>query len=295
MSLASTVELVSPARASTGENPVWSDEERALYWIDIEEPALHRLEPVAGVDKSWKFPSEIGAFALCGSGAVIMALRTGLAIFSPADGGFKTLCAPPYNPLKFRFNDGKCDALGRFWIGTMHDPLQDQTVNYASARPLGFYSHESGFQQRDAYAVIAKGLAWSHDSRRMYFSDSHARRIWTCAYDLRTATLSSPVIFAEFDEKDGTPDGASNDEDGFYWCALYGGRRVLSLSPDGRLDREIRLPISQPTMCAFGDPDYSTLYITSAAHGVENEPLAGGVFACRPGVRGLPPALFSDA
>ena len=132
------------------------------------------------------------------------------------------------------------------------------------------------------------------NSRRMYFSDSHARRIWAFDYDLQTASLSAPRIFAQFGAADGTPDGASVDEEGFYWCALYGGQRVLRLAPDGRLDREIRLPVSQPTMCAFGDADYATLYITSAAHGMEAERHAGGVFRCRPGIRGLPPALFAD-
>ncbi|MGJ0509803.1 MAG: SMP-30/gluconolactonase/LRE family protein [Methylocystis sp.] len=289
----SDVEVAIPAHAATGESPTWCAREEALYWIDIEEPALHRFRPSTGVDESWETPSEIGAFALCESGAVIVALRTGLAKLQPDAGVFEPLCAPPFNPLRHRFNDGKCDALGRFWVGTMYEPLRGQSTATTEARPLGFYRQEAAFQKQGADAVIPNGLAWSPDTRTMYFSDSHARSIWAFDYDVHSAALSGQRLFARFDEADGAPDGASVDEEGFYWCALYGGGRVFRLAPDGRIDREVRLPVSQPTMCAFGDADHATLYITSAAHGVD-ETDAGAVFRCRPGVRGLPPALFAD-
>lgn len=289
------VELVLDARAATGESPTWSARDQALYWVDIEEPALHRLDPATGRDDSFETPAEIGAFALCNSGAILVALRTGLAKITLRDGGFEPLGAAPYNPLIFRFNDGKCDARGRFWVGTMHEPLRGQAAGPPAARPVGFYTRETGFQAQGATAVIANGLAWSLDSRTMYLTDSAARKIWAFDYDLETARLSAPRLFAQFTPTEGTPDGASVDEEGFYWCALYGGGRIVRLSPEGRLDAEIRLPVSQPTMCAFGDADYATLYIASAAQGVETEPHAGGVFRCRPGVRGVPPALFADA
>jgi sugar lactone lactonase YvrE len=288
------VDLVADAHAATGENPAWSEKEQALYWVDIEEPALHRLNPATGRDESWETPSEIGAFALCRSGAVIVALRTGLAKMTLASGDFDFLCAPSYNPLKYRFNDGKCDLSGRFWVGTMRDPLRGQEAGPPAAQALGYFADRAGFVEKGASASIANGIAWSRDGRTMYFTDSGARTIWAYDYDLETATLSAQRLFAQFEASDGTPDGASVDEEGFYWCALYGGGRVLRLSPDGRVVQEIATPVSQPTMCAFGGADYATLYITSAAHGVETEPLAGGVFACRPGVRGTPPALFAD-
>jgi sugar lactone lactonase YvrE len=290
----SQVELVLGAHAATGESPTWSEREQALYWIDIEEPALHRLNPVTGVDESWETPYQIGAFAFCRSGAVIVALRTGVAKMTLGDGRFEPLCAAPYNPLLFRFNEGKCDSVGRFWIGAKYEPLRGQCAATLTARPLGFLTHGTAFQERSPKATIANGLAWSPDSRTLYFADSSLRRIWAYDYDPETAGLSGQRVFAQFEASDGTPDGATVDREGFYWCALYGGGRVLRLAPDGRIDREIRLPVSQPTMCAFGGADYATLYITSAAHGVATEPLAGGVFRCLPGVRGTPPALFAD-
>ncbi len=289
------IELVLDARAGTGENPVWNEKEQRLYWIDIEEPALHRLDPATGADESFETPARIGSFALCESGAILVALRSGLARIRTESGAFEPLCAPPYNPLSHRFNDGKCDARGRFWVGTMQEKLRGfGDAQTPAAKPVSVYTCRSGLQERNACAVIANGIAWSPDSRTMYFTDTHAGTIWAFGYDLETTSLSSRRVFAQFDVEKGSPDGAAVDAEGFYWCALYGGSRVLRLAPDGQIVRQIELPVSQPTMCAFGDADYETLYITSAAHGLKNEPLAGGVFRCRPGARGRPASLFAD-
>ncbi len=290
-------ELVLDARARTGENPVWSDREQALYWIDIEEPAVHRFDPRTSSDEHWEMPSAIGSFALCPDGDVVAALRTGLAKASLRDGGWASLSPAPYNPLKFRFNDGKCDARGRFWIGAMHSPLHrpGEKTSTPSKNALRVFTPQ-GLKEAGPTAVIANGLAWSPNSDRMYFTDSAARVIWAFDYDLETARLSSQRVFAQFGASEGTPDGAAVDAEGFYWCALYGAGQVVRISPEGEIERRMELPVSQPTMCAFGDEDYQTLYITTAADGVETrEPHAGGLFRARPGVAGLPPALFSDA
>ncbi|WP_370568592.1 SMP-30/gluconolactonase/LRE family protein [Methylocystis sp. Sn-Cys] len=289
------VELAVDARASTGESPTWCEREQALYWIDIEEPALHRFNPADNFDEVWEMPAEIGAFALCRNGTIIVALRTGLARFDPASQALEPLSSAPYNPLALRFNDGKCDARGRFWIGAMNDPLcapDGHSANLAGPALYAF-SHGEGLQDKQVRAVIANGLAWSPDWRTMYFSDSEKGTISVFDFDIDSAGLSRQRIFAQFRSSDGKPDGAAVDTEGFYWCALYGGGRIARLAPDGTMERDIRLPVSQPTMCAFGDVDYSTLYITSAAHGV-TEPQAGGVFRCRPGFRGLPTELFAD-
>lgn len=292
------VEPVLATRARTGENPIWSESERALYWIDIEQPAIHRFQPETGADDWWEMPCAIGGIALARSGAVVAALRTGLARVDLASGRFETLCAAPYNPLRHRFNEAKCDARGRFWVGMKYEPLRSPDGGGGgrdAAGPLHVFAG-GGLTERHACAVIANGLAWSPDSRTMYFSDSGKRTIWAFNFDPECALLSSQRVFAQFADADGTPDGAAVDADGFYWCALYGGARIVRLSPDGRVDREIRLPVSQPTMCAFGDADYETLYVATAAHGVspEDEPLAGALFCVRPGVKGLPASLFDD-
>lgn len=299
------VELVLDARASTAESPTWSEREQALYWIDIEEPALHRLDPLSGEDRSWEMPSQIGAFALAQSGGVLAALRMGLVRVELSTSAYALLAPPPYNPRTHRFNGGKCDASGRFWIGTMFKPLRgvepepDEAGPRERAKPIHRLAGAGGLEPVEARATIANGFTWSPDHRTMYLTDSETRTIHAYDFDLETGNLSSPKVLRRFEPTDGKPDGAAVDVEGYYWCALNGGGRVVRLAPDGRTDREIVLPVSQPTMCAFGGRNLDILYVTSAASGLDeearrHEPHAGGLFRCRPGVRGLRPHLFVD-
>jgi sugar lactone lactonase YvrE len=291
------VELVLDAHALTGEAPTWSRMEQLLYWIDVEEPSLHRFDPKSGCDRKWEAPSELGAIALCDDGDVLLALRTGLVRLSLTAGRCEWLASPPFNPFTHRFNDGACDARGRFWIGVMHDPLQGSAcdaANCSAAHSLHVFSDREGMRAGDASATLGNGIVWSPDQRRMYYTDTEAGEIRTFDFDLEEGLLSNSRLFKRFEPADGKPDGAAIDDDGCYWCALYGGGRVVCLDGEGKLVREIRLPVSQPTMCAFGDEDGGSLYITSAAHGLSRreEPFAGGLFRCRPGVRGEAARLF---
>lgn len=301
------VELILDAKASTGESPTWSAGEQVLYWIDIEKPALHRFDPRTGEDQHWEMPSEIGSFALCQSGHVLAALRTGSARVETGRGAYELLGAAPYNPLTHRFNGGKCDARGRYWIGTMHKPLfraehtatTDEAGRHELAKPIHVFSQTNGLKPLGLRAVIANGFAWSPDHRTMYLTDSDAGIIHAFDFDLESGEPSHPRVLAQFEPGQGKPDGAAVDAEGRYWCALYGGGRVVRLGRDGNIDREVALPVSQPTMCAFGGSDLETLFITSAANGLdsearEREPHAGGLFRCSPGVRGQAPVLFAD-
>ena len=294
------VECVLDAGASTGESPIWSEREQALYWIDIEEPALHRFDPQTGDDRRWLMPAEIGSVALRRSGGALAALRTGLVSVALPTGECAFLAAPPYDPRTHRFNAGKCDARGRYWIGIMHKSLpgadEDRGAPEDRAKPFQVFDG-SGLRPVDARAVIANGFAWSLDQRTFYASDSAERIVRCFDFDLEAGAIARPRVLVQFDQNQGTPDGAAMDAEGYYWCALYGGSRVLRLAPSGRIDREFPLPVSQPTMCAFGGPDLDILYITSASNGLDaqtrrREPAAGGLFQCRPGVRGLPAQLF---
>ena len=298
------VELVHDAGAITGESPTWSEREQRLYWIDIEEPALHRFDPGAGEDQRWVMPCQIGAFALCRSGEILAALRLGLARISLFEGRFTSLNALPHNPLTHRFNEGKCDARGRFWIGAKYDPVPSaqDARNASAAGPLGgaapvhFLAHGQALRPTAASAVIANGMAWSPDNRIMYFADTPTRTATAFDFDIESGALSSPRVFAHFEQSDGKPDGAAVDNEGFYWCALYGGGRIVRIAPDGA-HKPRNSSAGQPTDdVRVGDADYRSLYVTSASQGVskQQEPHAGGIFRCRPGVEGRPPNLFAD-
>ena len=291
----SDVELVLDAHALNGETPTWSVAEQKLYWIDVEQPALHRYDPVSGRDEHWRMPSEIGAYALCEDGRVLAALRTGLLRVDLERQTSELLAASPVDPLTHRFNDGKCDSQGRFWIGTMFKPLDGSKAHAETPPTPLFVWNGRELRAADAAAVISNGLAWSPDERTLYFSDSHARTVRCYDFDAQRGAVSDGRPFARFEK--GVPDGAAVDEQGCYWVANYDGGRVIRFRPDGERDLELRLPVSEPTMCAFGGGDLRDLYITSASSGLspdrrKREPLAGALFRYRAPVAGLPPAQF---
>ena len=296
------VEIALDCRAVNGESPTWSVEEQALYWIDVKEPALHRFRSSTGEDEAWPLPSDVGAFALCRSGRVLAALRTGLMLLDLSEGTSKLVLPAPYGPRTHRFNDGKVDAHGRFWIGTMCEPSEgeaDSVADGARAGPLYRFDSRNGIAPTGAAAVIGNGLAWSPDERRLYFADTEAGEISCFDFDADTGAISNGRRFISFPPAQGKPDGAAVDREGCYWVALFGGGRVIRIRPDGTLNRTISLPVTQPTMCGFGGPDLDILYITTARAGLSEsqlarEPLAGGIFQCRPGVHGMPTNRFAD-
>lgn len=141
-------------------------------------------------------------------------------------------------------------------------------------------------------ATGPNGIGWSPDNRIMYFTDTMVRTIWAYEYDVTRGDLGQRRVFAWLDAHDGLPDGLTVDAEGFVWSAVWDGWRVIRYAPDGGIDREIRLPVQRPTSCMFGGPALDTLYVTSASVGLQGAPLAGGLFAVRPGVAGIPETPF---
>ena len=293
--MSTQAELVVDARCGTGESPVWSAAEQALYWVDIPGRALHRWDQDG--HRHWTGEEMLACIAprADAPGRWIAGMESGLFSIAPQDDG--TLAATPLAQVTharpgMRFNDGRCDRQGRFWAGTM---LMDMG---AGARVGRLYRHDGNgrspsLQLEDL--IVPNGLAFSPDGRTMYLSDSHpsVQAIWAFDYDTATGTPTNRRLFADMNPLPGRPDGAAVDVEGAYWVAMFEGARILRLSPTGDVLREIALPVRCPTMPCLGGPDLRTLYVTSArAHRPPQElsatPLAGCVLQCRVDVPGLP-------
>jgi sugar lactone lactonase YvrE len=156
---------------------------------------------------------------------------------------------------------------------------------------------DRAWRRMDGPYVCTNGPAFGADGRTIYHTDTVGRTIH--AFDLSAGgDLSRKRVFTRFAEDDGYPDGMTVDADGFVWVCHWGGWRVTRFAPDGRIDRAVRMPVAQVTSCAFGGPDLATLFVTSASIGLDAatraaQPLAGGLFAFQPGVRGLPSGAFA--
>jgi sugar lactone lactonase YvrE len=291
------IELVLDAHANIGESPTWSIAEQALYWIDVKAPALHRFNPAGGATRTWPLPAEIGCFALYDNeAAALLALRSGLFRLDLSSDQLTHLADPPYNPSTHRFNEGECDGKGRFWLGTMFEPVAN--ADEPEPGPLFSYTGATGLVRQPDLGFTPNGFSWSPDGRTMFVAHSKQHCIYQFDFDLEAGRISNRRVFAGVPQALGVPDGSAMDEEGYYWSAIHGGSRLIRFAPDGRVEREVKLPVSQPTMCAFGGPDLDMLYVTSAASGLNllhkvTEPHSGGLFRFRPGVRGIPRHKFA--
>jgi sugar lactone lactonase YvrE len=298
-------ELIVDARNAVGESPVWCMEEQALYWIDIPAKQLCRWQADSAKVSQWQAPEMLACIAQgTRPGTWLAGMETGLFELQLPDASNAN--APLQNSSKsslrsrlvapvehaqpaMRFNDGRCDRQGRFWAGTM---VRDMGL---ASRAGALYRHDTahGLQKILQGFITPNGLGFSPDGRTMYLSDSHpaVQLIWAFDYDTTTGTPSNQRVFVDMNELPGRPDGAAVDADGCYWICANDAGLVHRFTPDGKLDRSLAVPVKKPAMCAFGGAGMDTLFVTSIRpEGIDlsDQPLAGGVFALRPGVRGIP-------
>jgi sugar lactone lactonase YvrE len=276
-----------------GECTIWCDRDQVLWWVDIRAPSLKRYTPATGEVRVVSLSEAIGSFGLTRSGgAVIAGMKSGLYMLDPASGALKLVAAPERDIPGNRFNDGRCDRNGRFWAGTMSEGPRLPTGSLYRLDPDGRCTNMRGG------IIVPNSIAWSADDRVLYFADTHLHTIWAYDFDLATGAMRNERVFADCSNQPGHPDGSCVDADSCLWNAEYGGWRVVRYTPNGKIDRVIELPVSNPTCCCFGGKDLDILYISTARQRLTPEqlasqPLAGSVFAARPGVRGLPEARFA--
>ena len=283
-------ELIVDAKAFLGEGPVWDARIGRLAWVDILEGRLH-LTASDGDTRTIQLPGAVGCLVPRASGGWVVALADGFWSVSDAGVAERLVDVQSDRP-DLRFNDGKCDPAGRFWAGTMAlDHRPGAGALYRLDPDLSVHRMVDG-------VAISNGIDWSPDGRTMYYVDTPTHRIDRFAFDTGTGAISDRRPFATIDPADGNPDGLTVDAEGAVWLALWDGWTVRRYLPDGSMDREIRLPVSEVTCPAFGGPDLDELYITSAwellgetQHAAE--PLAGGLFRARPGFRGRLPTAFA--
>jgi D-xylonolactonase len=286
------------AGAQLGEGLCWSPTRQSIYWVDILAGRLMRLHPASGRRDEWTFDDTISTVAERASApGLIVALRHGIALFDPDSGTLEMLCEPePQHPGN-RFNDGKCDAQGRFWAGTMDWQCKAPTGSlYCVASEGGKVSTRCAWA---ATFPVINGPTWSQDGRSLWLNDTARNFIHRCDVDPETGTVSNPRVWLRLGKDDGYPDGMTTDRDGRIWIAHWAGGCVTCHAPDdGRELARIAMPASNVTNVAFGGPDLRTLYISTAATELsaqqrEAQPLAGALFTVETDAIGCAPHRFA--
>ena len=292
--LLSQPRVVGGVRATLGEGLCWSPSAQALWWVDILEHRLYR-DAVGGAHDAWSFDETISAVAERANGAgLAVTLRRGLALFDPASRALVRLDEPEREREGNRFNDGKCDARGRFWGGTM---------DFAVRAPSGalYRFDAAGHAQRaiDLGWIVTNGPTWTQDGRTMFVNDTVQRRVVAYAFDPETGAVGASREWLVLPEADGHPDGMTTDAAGRVWMAHWGGACVTCHDPATAAElARIALPTDHITNVAFGGPELTTLFISSAKFELSDaqlaaQPLAGALFAVETDALGLAANLFA--
>jgi sugar lactone lactonase YvrE len=286
-----TAELEFQHDALLGEGPVWDSRTQRLYWVDIEGYKVHCHDPATRAHRAIDVGQYVGSAAVRTAGGLVLALKSGFAILDLETEKITPIADAESHLPGNRFNDGKCDPAGRFWAGTLH--LDEE---HGEGKGNLYCLHADHNVQLKVPGVwISNGLAWTRDEKTMYYIDTPKQCVVAYDYDKATGAIANPRTVIKVDGSEmGYPDGMAIDEEDMLWIAHWDGGHVCRWNPQtGAELAEIKVPVTRPTSCVFGGENFETLYITSArtrlsAEKLARQPLAGSVFKCSPGVRGLP-------
>jgi sugar lactone lactonase YvrE len=281
------VSVAVAAAAALGEGPVWDSERAELVWVDIDRGLVHRHSPGGGAYRPVAVGQSVGCAVPRAAGGLALAVRDGFATLPAGGDALELVAGVERERNDTRMNDGACDSRGRFWAGTMS--LTGDT------RSAALYRLDADLTVTRVLpgVSVSNGIGWSPDDALMYHVDTPRGRVDVFDFEAVGGTLAGRRAVIDVAPEHGRPDGLSVDAEGGIWVALWGGGAVHRYTPSGSLDARLELPVSQVTSCCFGGPGLSTLYVTTAARGAADEPLAGALFACTPGVSGLPSTPFA--
>ncbi len=285
------VDPVLEARAELGEGPLWDPFRQQLLFVDIMRGHIHVFDPMTGKDDVIDVGRPIGAVGCTRSGGWIAAAAQGFYRVDPHTGRV-SLVAEATDRLDVRMNDGYVDPWGNFWAGTTS---LDRRAGQGTLYRLD--AEGNVFTMLEA-VTTSNGIDWSPDGRQVYYVDTRTRRIDTFDVGDDLTSLVHRRVFVDLTAETGRPDGLIVDAEGGVWIALWQGSAVRRYRPDGRLDQVIELPTALVTKCAFGGPELTDLFITTArrdlsASELDRQPLAGAVFRAVPGVRGQPTRFYA--
>ena len=287
------VELVIDSKSDLGEGAIWNYKTGELIWVNITGKILNFYHPKTGNNKEMFTGQLIGTVVPTSNENVLVALQNGIYSLNPLTGTKKIIVNPEENLPNNRFNDGKCDPAGRFWVGTMSMNGEEK------AGALYRLNSDSTLHKMIEKVSISNGIVWSLDNKKMYYIDTPTQKVMAYNYNNETGEISHPKLAVDVPKEMGSPDGMTLDSNGNIWVALWGGAAVACWNPEsGKLLDKIDVPAKNVTSCAFGDDDLQTLYITTARtdsgkDDLEKYPNAGGVFKIRPGVSGIKACFFT--
>lgn len=288
--MSESVQVVLDARARLGEGPVWDVDRQQLFWVDIYNYRVHQFDPATGRDRYFDMGEVVSAIALAGNDQLLLALRDRLAWLNLQTSEVVPLCKIEFSqPADTRLNDGKCDAQGRFWIGSC-----SETTGQAA---LYRYDPDGSLHTMETGLTISNGLGWSPDGSTFYLTDSTPHLIYAYNFEAETGAIHDRQVLIDLSHEAVEPDGLTIDRAGNIWSALWNGWCVACFNPQGEELLRVKVPVPCPTCPTFGGPDLTDLYITSASVGLSQQEIqqshtAGDLFRLSTQAAGMPTRSF---
>ena len=288
------IAVVVKTKNINGESPIWCPKSQQLYWVDIRGKLIQVLRPADGSYRSFALPDWVTSLSTRAGGGLVLTMRKTFAFYDPDTGVLEPLANPEPDRPENRFNDGKCDRQGRLWAGTMH--AEDW---HKPTGALYRFEPNQRITSMQDHVKCSNGTGWSPDGRTMYYTDSFRYSIFAFDFDPAAGDITNRRPFVTLDPAGpGFPDGLTVDSEGFVWSAQPVFGRIVRYDPAGKMERIIALPVSRGLSVTFGGTDFRTLYIPTATETlteaeVAEEPLAGSLLACEPGVQGIAETPFA--
>ncbi|MFD2045268.1 SMP-30/gluconolactonase/LRE family protein [Ornithinibacillus salinisoli] len=286
------VELVVDAKAILGEGPCWDVEQQRLYWVDIVEKKVFMFNPLTKENRSIQLEQHVGAIVPRNDQETVVALEDGFYLLNIESEEITQIHEIESHLPNNRFNDGKSDAYGRFWAGTM------AKTNAMEQGALYCLETNGTVKKKVNQVSISNGIAWSSDHKYMYYIDTPTQKVVRYNFHIHTGDMEHPTDIIDFTNEVGFPDGMTIDADGMLWIAHWGGAKVSKWNSNtGEKLSVVEVPALHVTSCAFGGIDLEDLYITTAREGMDDNqlakyPNAGGLFKVNLGVKGMPANYF---
>jgi sugar lactone lactonase YvrE len=288
----SNLQTVLEHKCALGEGPVWNEETQTIFWLDITQNLIHSYNINQQKHSSFNVGEMVGSIAFREKGGLIAGLQNGIAFIDIENKKIEHIINPQNDPA-IRFNDGKCDAAGRFWVGTMALSEEDNKGN------LFVVETDLSVKKKIENVSISNGIAWNRDKTIMYYINTPTNYVFAFDYNIENGEINNQRVALDLTHENGFADGMTIDEEGMLWIAFYSGWRVARYNPEnGELLKQIELPVENVSCCTFGGQELNDLYITTANKGMSEEalkqqPLAGSLFVVKDcGFKGLPAAKF---
>lgn len=286
--------LVKEIKTELGEGSIWNHKTQELYWVDIDGQKVFIFNPVTNTQRTITLPQKVGTIVPTTTGNAVVALEDGIYNLDIETEDLTLLVQPEEHRKDLRFNDGKCDPAGRLWVGSIWAKEEPHVAALYKIETDG----TATLMVKDV--TISNGIVWAADQKTMYYIDTYTSCVKAYDYDNTTGNITNERIAITVPTHLGYPDGMTIDAEGMLWIALWYGSAVVRYNPlTGELLNKIEIPALNITSCAFGGADLDTLYITTASIDMKTAkqaqfPLAGSLFAVKPGVQGVSCAFFGQ-